>query len=241
MSENLPAPTQQNALATLLADTDRLRDVTVEIIERLYALDKDRRAEMAKQDYAVAFVALQAAIIPVEKRGKGDHGTMFAKAEDVFEMVRPLLAKHGFSYSTSTSDSTISDHVRYVLRLRHVGGHTEEHYMDAPADTTGPKGGATKTRLHGLTSSYTLCERTLVIKVLGIPVFKDDDGRAAVDHGPRITPAQVTELNRVADEVGADKAAFCRLLKVDALPELPASQFAVARLALKAKRKEPEE
>ena len=47
-------------LEVLLSNPDRLKDCPVETIERLYALDKDIRAEQAKREFAEAFNSVQA-------------------------------------------------------------------------------------------------------------------------------------------------------------------------------------
>ena len=80
------------------------------------------------------------------------------------------------------------------MTLRHVSGHQEEYFMDAPSDHLGPKGNPVKTRLHGMASSGTYCERHLACKVFGIQVIGDDDGNAGAGVGPsaeRITRTSI--------------------------------------------------
>ena len=111
--------------------------------------------------------------------------------------------------------------------------------MDAAIDNIGPKGAPTKTKLHGGSSSYTFVGRHLKCNVFNVQLVKDDDGNAGGGIGPgaeRITQAQADELNRIGDEVGADKIAFCRYLKVDAIPAIPAGRFREAKQALESKR-----
>ena len=50
---------QPSALATLLADPDRLRDFPIETVERLFVLDKEIRAELARREFSSAFNRVQ--------------------------------------------------------------------------------------------------------------------------------------------------------------------------------------
>ena len=111
--------------------------------------------------------------------------------------------------------------------------------MDAAIDNIGPKGAPTKTKLHGGASSYSFVGRHLKCNVFNVQLVKDDDGNAGGGVGPsaeRITPAQADELSKLADDVGADKVAFCRFLKVDAIPAIPAGRFREAKQALERKK-----
>ena len=115
----------------------------------------------------------------------------------------------------------------------------EDHQYDAPIDDTGIKGNTTKTALHAGASSMTFVKRQLKCGVFDVNLTADDDGNAGGGVGPgaeRITQAQADELNRLGDEVGADKIAFCRYLKVDAIPAIPAGRFREAKQALESKR-----
>ena len=126
-----------------------------------------------------------------------------------------------------------------MLIVRHIGGHSERHTMDAAVDNIGPKGSPTKTKLHGGASSYTFVGRHLKCNVFNVQLVKDDDGNAGGGVGPsaeKITQAQADELNQLADEVGADKILFCTYLKVDSFTSIPAGRFREAKQALERKR-----
>ena len=98
-------------------------------------------------------------------------------------MIHPILVEEGFSRSLSMDECPADDHNRYVLILRHNGGHLERHWMDAPIDDKGMAGKTNKTRLHGTASSYTYCQNQLLCKVLGVPLV-DDDGNSGAGVGP---------------------------------------------------------
>ena len=85
----------------------------------------------------------------------------------------------------------------------------------------------------------TFVKRQLKCGVFDVNFTTDDDGNAGGGIGPsaeRITQAQADELSELADDVGADKIAFCRFLKVDAIPAIPAGRFREAKQALERKK-----
>lgn len=236
----LQEPEQKSALAVLLADPDRLKDFPIETVERLFNLDRQIHADAARQDFFSAFNAVQAEMHPIVKRGKNSHvGSTYARAEELTQMLDPIITRNGFSRSISTEDCKIEDHIRFVLILRHTGGHEERHRLDAPVDHLGIKGAQTKTRLHGMASSYTYCERHLLLKVFGVQTVADDDGNAAAGIGPsseRISEDQVHNIDALADEVAADRRKFLKFFDIDHLAEMRVSDYKTAIRMLEAKR-----
>ena len=236
----LVATPEPSALAKLLADPDRLRDFPIETVERLFVLDRQIRADAARQEYFQAFNEVQSKMTPVRKLGWNPHTkSTFAKLEDVCRMLDPLVNAHGFSQSVSTGDCPIPGHIRFVLLLRHTGGHEERHHLDAPVDDTGIQGKATKTALHGIASSGTYCTRQLKCKVWDVQIVSDDDGNAAAGVGPgseRISESQADDLLALITEVDADYERFRNHFKILALTDLPVSRLKEAIALLNAKR-----
>ena len=239
MSTDLVSPSAGSALSTILADPSRLHDIPVETVERLFELDRRMRSDAARDAFYAAFSAAQRELEPVRKLGKNTHtASMYARAEDVCRMLDPVITRHGFSRSISTEDSPLAEHMRFVLTIRHESGHAERHTFDAPVDDRGIKGQATKTRLHGMASSYTYVERHLLMKVWGVQTVADDDGNRGAGIGPSaetITDNQVADLRALIEEAGANDEAFRKVCKVDKWEELPASMYkaAVRRLDMK--------
>ena len=234
------ATTGPTPLDAILADPEKLKDLPVETMERLFALQREARSDQAREDFSRAFNAVQAEMTPVKKRGKNTHtGSMYARAEDVAAMLDPIVTKHGFSTSFSARKSDLPNHTTILMRLRHVGGHMEDHQYDAPIDDKGIKGNPTKTALHAGASSMTYVKRQLKCGVFDVNLTDDDDGNAGGGVGPgveKITQEQADGLNALADDVGADKVAFCRYLKVDAITAIPAGRYREAKQALERKR-----
>ena len=193
---------QVNPLAVVLSDPERLKDLDIEKVERLFALNRQMEADARRERFHERFNAVQAEMIPVLKLGDNPQTrSKFAKAEHVYRMLDPIITKHGFSRSMSNESSDLADHIRFVLLLRNQG-HEERHYWDAPIDDTGPKGAPTKTRLHGQASSATFIERQLTCKVFAVQTTEDTDGNAAGGEPVEtITPEQAADYNAMLDEM----------------------------------------
>ena len=225
---------QPNALQAVLADPERLKDFPIETLERLFDLHKVQQSTEARIAFNTAFNAVQAQMHPVMKKATNKHTqSTYARAEDVMRMLDPIIIEHGFSRSLSTEESPIQDHMRFVLILRHKAGHEERHTLDAPLDNTGIKGNPTKTKLHGMASSFTYCERHLLCKVFGVQISNDDDGNAAtIDTGEKITSTQQNFLRDMLEASGADIDKFFNFFSVKSLADLPANRFNQAKTML---------
>ena len=89
-------------LAAILADPERLKELEVEKIERLWQLQKDSEDRVAKLAFMTAFNRVQSQMGPVRKRHLNNQtGSTYAKAEEIEAMLDPILAREGFSRSLS--------------------------------------------------------------------------------------------------------------------------------------------
>ena len=238
---SVAAQEKPSALQVLLADPDRLKDYPVETVERLYTLHKDMQADQAKREFAEAFNRVQLAMEPVRRTAKNTQtGSMYARAEHVMEMLDPIILAEGFSRSLSCADCPVEGQIRFMLTLRR-GRHVEQHFIDGAPDYLGPKGNPTKTKIHGMMSSYTLVERHLICKVFGVQLVADDDGNAGGGIGPgaeKITPEQCADLEALRTEVKGDGKRLLALMNVERLEDIPKSRYTEAIQALEARRRQ---
>ena len=235
-----PAPT--NPLQAVLSDPARLAELDVEKLERLMEMQRTLDADDARRQFYAAFRDVQDAMWRVPKRGLNTSTrSRYALAEDVYAMLDPITTRHGFSRSFSTEASSLDNHIRFVLTVRHSAGHHETHRFDAPVDDVGMKGNPTKTRLHGMASSYTYVERHMVCKVFGVQTGEaDDDGNAAAGVGPSAAPVserEAADVQALIEETGADRARFLAYFGVDSIEALPASRLREAVAMLRRKRR----
>ena len=244
MSDNLPAAAPMNPLAAVLSDPKRIAELDMDKLERLMDMQRKLDADEARRQFYRAFRDVQDDMTKVPRRGTNPQTrSRYALAEDVYAMLDPIIVRNGFSRSLSTESSDIENHMRFVLLIRHAGGHHEEHRFDAPIDDIGMKGNPTKTRLHGMSSSYTYCERIMVSKAFGVQIGdRDDDGNAASGIGPgaeRITESQVADIHSLIEEVKANQARFLEFFGAEAIADLPAGRFREAVAMLNRKRTRP--
>ena len=127
--------------------------VDVAKLERLIALQERILAHNAKAAFTSAFALMQAEIPEIDEKGRivvsGTVQSRYAKNEDIQRVLRPILAKHGFSlgFRTEWPDGLIE----VVGELSHIGGHARESRFRAKADTSGNKN---DTQALGSTVSY---------------------------------------------------------------------------------------
>ena len=226
---------EPSPLQLILANPEALKELDVDKVRELAELHMRMEAEAARKSFAIAFVGAQAEFTPIVLKGKNSHtNSLYARAQDVVKMIHPILVRHGFSRSFST-EPTEGDLIRFKLTLRHVDGHVEQHFMEAPADVKGPKGGFVKTELHGRASSMTYCERVLTCKVFGLQLGGDDDGNAGAGvQKPELVAADdVAELNALADRAGIDKAGACTFYRIQSLAQMTVKDARTFRHSMK--------
>lgn len=236
--EALPAITPARPLseaATLMevigrAASDPATDV--DKLERLMGLYERIKAGHAKAAYTAALAEMQPELPEIVERGEiriseNKPGQKYARWEDINEAIKPILAKHGFALSFKTGRQ--DEKVVVTGILSHRAGHSEETTLWLPADNSG-----SKNAVQAIGSSTSYGKRYTAGALLNLTSRgEDDDGWGG---GTKlITAAQCDTLNLLADEVGADKIAYCKYLGVESIAAIPAHQFARAKQALQAK------
>jgi hypothetical protein len=101
----------------------------VETMEKLLAMRRELKAEQAKREYDIAMANFQDEC-PIIKNKKsvptksGKIAYSYAPIETIVEIVKPILTKHGFSYSIKTA--TTPEMVTATCISKHTSGHSEE-------------------------------------------------------------------------------------------------------------------
>jgi hypothetical protein len=196
-------------------------------------------AEQARRAFDAAMADVRAEVKPIAKNRLVSHATKSGdtksyRHEDLAEIQRavdPILAKHGLSYRFRTS-AEVSQPVRVTCIVSHRLGYSEENTLEAGRDESG-----NKNSLQAIGSTITYLQRYTLKAALGLAASNDDDGKSAgeTDDGTLISEEQLAELIAIADEVGADKAKFCKFAKIESFADILASKFEAAKAALRAK------
>lgn len=210
----------------------------IEVLEKLMGLSERWEANHARKAFDNAMSAAKAEIPVIAKNREVDFtsakGRTHYRHEDLAEIARtvsPILAKHGLSYRYRTT-SNLNEPVTVTCVVSHRDGHFEENTLAAGRDESG-----SKNPIQAVGSTLTYLQRMTLKAALGLAASEDDDGAGSDPvTGSFITQDQLSKLVALADEVGADKAKFCKYLKVDGFAQIKDKDFAEAKRLLEAKR-----
>lgn len=200
---------------------------SIDTIEKLMGLKERYDANEARKAFDAAVADAKGEIKPIARNATGHNNKRYADFASIARAVDPVLTKHGLSYRFRTEQG---ERINVTCILSHRMGHSEQTTLAGPADNTG-----NKNAIQSIGSTLTYLQRYSLVQMLGLAAADDDDGKAG-GAGERITETQATALVDLCEAVGADRAKFCKYLKVGALAELPASRFDEATAALEAKR-----
>jgi hypothetical protein len=200
---------------------------SLEMVEKLMTLQERWEAGQARKAFDRAVSAAKKEIPPITRNAKGHNSKKYADFAAIAAVVDPIIGRHGLSYRFRT---TQNGSIAVTCVLSHEDGHSEETTLSGPADGSG-----SKNAIQAIGSTLTYLQRYSLVQMLGLAASNDDDGKAS-DAGSGITLEQVEELVALADEVGADKEAFCRYFKVDGFANITTKDYPRAIAALNKKR-----
>jgi hypothetical protein len=199
----------------------------LDMVEKLMSLQERWETGQARKAFDRAIAAAKAKITPIQRNAKGHNDKRYADFAAIAKVVDPILSEHGLSYRFRTAQS---DRISVTCILSHEDGHSEETTLTGPPDASG-----SKNAIQAIGSTLTYLQRYSLVQMLGLAAAADDDGKAG-GNGEAISLEQVEELVALADEVGADKEAFCRYFKVDGFAHISTKDFPRAVAALNKKR-----
>lgn len=229
-----PALALGDTLLKMIADPN----IPAEKMQILVQMIKDNMAAVRVEAFQSAFAAMAPELPQVEKRGNVElirdgkklGGYKYARWEDIDEIVRPILFKHGFSLSFS---QRIDGNGRQILigTLMHSGGHAITSERPIIPDP-GPGRNNAQAEGSGLTyAKRYIGEGLLNIVRRGV----DDDGIAA-----GLTPlddSQVKELTGLIKQTKTDVVHFLSIFVtgIEKLEDVPARDFVRLKNALQTK------
>jgi hypothetical protein len=238
MPASMPVPqaTSSNQLLAVLSRMMADPSVDIERIERGAALYERALARDMETAFNEAMRNAQGEMRPIAAEANNPQTkSKYAKYDALDNAVRPIYFKYGFSLSFYQGEGAPEGYIRVQCKVS-CGGHTERPYLDMAADGKGAKGGDVMTKTHATGAGVTYGRRYLLGMIFNLVIGEDRDGNDASAGGGCISQDQLTQLVDLADEVGADKAAFCKYMGVNSFAALPAKQFDRAVTALNRKR-----
>lgn len=224
------APETVHAFAAQIERICMNPDIPLDRLEKMLDMKERLDAKTAEQAFNAAFAAASAEFPAIPMNGKGHNQRPYALLKDIINLTRPVLSAHGLSLNWDVQ--TEGGVVRVTARLKHTGGHQETTQISLAPDTSGSKAAP-----QAVGSSQTYGQRYTAQAILGLSLGDDvDDDAETVKRGATISADQFIALRDEMEELGADEAAFCKHLKIEALDFLPVARLPDARAALATKR-----
>lgn len=244
VNENKVAVQGNDNMASMFMNMAMNPECDVDKLEKLMALYERDEARKSQIAFNRDFSAMQSDITTVSKGSKvsypnskgGKTEYSFATLEDIVDMVRPVLQKHGFAVSFKVNTSS---GVNVQCSLMHKDGHSIETAMQVQADSSGGKN-----NVQALGSSISYAKRYTLSSLLNIATRDDDDAQAAMQKDSRvITANQSKTLETKFDDLSKSKQeAFKKWLVdnygIEFISEITVKQFntvlsAINKLAAK--------
>ncbi len=213
--------------------------VVPEKIAALWKVQREMEADRAQVEYTVAMNAVQAEIEPVVRDTMNDQTrSMYAKQGTIHAAIQPIYCRHGFTLEFDTEE--ISDtHIRVILEVSHIGGHTKRRQMPGAHDTAGFKGTPNKTAIQGVGSTVTYLRRYLTLLAFNVPLADDNDGNRPAPNNGRLSEAQVEELELLMRQTRTSEGKFLAHMLPDlrSITQAPADDFPRLKTALLLKQR----
>jgi hypothetical protein len=150
------------------------------------------------------------------------------------EQIGEAMAPHGLSFrwTTEQGDDGV---ITVTCIVQHELGHSEETRLRASPDQSGGKNS-----IQAVGSAVQYLRRYTLESASGVVAQSGNFGDGAVQEGPpeTISEEQRANLQKRLEACGADIAAFCAYLRVDALASITRGQWERALHAVEAKERQ---
>lgn len=224
----LPPPDSLNPIQLLQIAVQR--GVDAEQLKELMNLQREWKADMARDAFVVAMNAFRAEALKVIKTKQVSYGNTsykHATLANIVEIAAPALSKHGLSHRWETTQ--LEGLVTVACIITHQLGHSERTSLSSAPDTSGAKNA-----IQAVGSAVTYLQRYTFMAITGLAAQDQDDDGGPVE---RLSEKQAADLDALIEEVGANKAAFLKVCKVESLDQILAKNYGDAVKRLEAKRR----
>lgn len=230
-ANNLPEVQPANLLQALV-HVATTPGISIDVIERMVALQERQEARQAQTAFMDAMAECQKEIPQIDRSGrimvKERTRSTFALHEDIDTAIRPIYTAHGFAvaYDTTPRDGKLE----VSCKVTHRMGHAEMKTIALPIDNSDFRSG-----VQSVGSTITYGKRQLLGMHFNI-VTKgvDNDGRGS---DKPITQEEANDLQSLMEEVKQDIPRFLKYFEIDKISDLPARELKGAILDLERKRK----
>ncbi|MBN9028902.1 MAG: ERF family protein [Rhizobiales bacterium 63-7] len=217
---------------------ERMLQLRNEEVERNRRRAREDDEINAKRAYFSAMSKCQAELPVVTKNRNNTHTrSTYADLSAIEQQAMPIIHKHGFAVSFQPDGYNENGELRVLWEISHEAGHVRNGVGEIPVDGAGAKGAVNKTGTQAFGSTATYGRRYLLCMLFNISTGEDRDGNAAPKDEPEfITPEQAKIIRDILEATGSDTEQFCRLGKINSIPEMMAADFEDAMRLLNQKR-----
>ena len=169
------AATEAASFIQMIERAARDPSVDIDKMERLMQMHERMVARQARATFDAAFAVMQPELPSMPERGKiknksGGVQSTYALWEDVNDILKPILSKHGFALGFKIANRDKFSVVTGILS--HCAGHREESTFELPLDISG-----SKNDVQGLGSSTSYGKRYVAGALLNLTSRgEDNDG-----------------------------------------------------------------
>lgn len=160
-------------------------NLPVETMEKLFALQRQVKADVAKEAFVSAMSKFQSEVPVIEKTRKvlNKDGRsvryQYAPLEEIVKQIRDSLAKNGLSYTWEVENK--EGFIKAVAKVTHVFGHSETSQFEIPIDKEG-----FMTAPQKYASALTFAKRYSLCNALGITTAEEDTDATDVEKQPEV-------------------------------------------------------
>lgn len=152
------------------------KGLPVETMEKLLAMRRELKEEVAKEQYYISLSQFQKQCPVIKKESKVDFTGKtgkrtkyeYAGLDSIVSQVRDLLEANGFSYTVKTKQTEKS--VMAICESHHVAGYSDSTFFEIPIDYDAYMNAAQK-----VASALTYAKRYAFCNAFGIMTGDEDD------------------------------------------------------------------
>lgn len=217
---------------------DRLEKM-LDMKERMEDRAREDEERQAKKAYFAAMSKCQSELpVVIKNRGNDHTKSRYADLAAIEEQAMPTIHKHGFAVSFQPDGYNNKGELRIVWEISHAEGHSRNGVGEIPVDGAGAQGKVNKTGTQAFGSTATYGRRYLLCMLFNISTGDDLDGNTPSPKSQvRVNADQLENIRRLIEETGTDIEQFCKVGKIDALPDILASEYDKAVNLLEEKKK----
>jgi hypothetical protein len=227
----LPQPEQMNPIMLLQIAVQQ--GVDTEQLKVLMELQREWKADQARDAFVKAMNDFRSEALKIVKTKQvsfGNTSYKHATLANIVDVAAPALSKHGLSHRWETKQEGGNGLITVTCVITHQLGHSERTSLSAPPDSSGGKNA-----IQGVGSAVSYLQRYTFMAITGLAAAdQDNDGGQPSE---TLSPKQIADLDALIEEVGANKATFLKVCKVESLEQMLAKNYGEAVKRLEAKRR----